>query len=75
MEFVSLEQDQDGVTARVLHHHDGTATNLDIRASYIIGTDGAKGEYYTLFTFRLMFLIFYRCYEEAFEPYFRWRDS
>ena len=75
MEFVSFEQDQDGVTARVLHHHDGAATNLDIRASYIIGTDGAKGDYYTPFTPCVRFLTFYRCDEETFEPYFRWTDS
>ena len=44
MELASFDQDEDGVTAHVYHHQDGGVADLDIRASYIIGTDGAKGE-------------------------------
>ena len=44
MELTSFNQDQDGVTAHVRHHQDDTVSEMDIRASYLIGTDGAKGE-------------------------------
>ena len=44
MELVSFKQDQDGVTVCVRYHQDGDVADQDIRASYVIGTDGAKGE-------------------------------
>ena len=47
MELVNSEQDQDGVTCHIRHYQNDAVENLDIRASYVVGTDGAKGEYYT----------------------------
>ena len=44
MELIGFDQDQDGVTAHVHHHRDGGVVDMGIRASYLIGTDGAKGE-------------------------------
>src|SRR6202041_3475375 len=39
-EFISLAQDQDGVTS-VIHERDGAAT-LTVRSHYVIGADGAR---------------------------------
>jgi len=39
-EFISLAQDQDGVTS-VIHERDGAAT-LTVRSQYVIGADGAR---------------------------------
>ena len=44
MELTGFDQDEQGVTAHVRHHKDGSATDIDIRVSYLLGTDGAKGE-------------------------------
>ncbi len=41
-ELVSFSQDDEGVTAEVVHHSDNTQERKRIRAQYLVGADGAK---------------------------------
>ncbi|KDQ10915.1 hypothetical protein BOTBODRAFT_35858 [Botryobasidium botryosum FD-172 SS1] len=42
-ELVSLEQDDEGVTAQIVSHSDTSSTPETVRVSWMIGADGAKG--------------------------------
>ena len=50
VELISFEQDDDGVTAKLLKHAvlENAPTNEDVRFDYLIGTDGARGEAYSI---------------------------
>ncbi|KAI0777976.1 FAD binding domain-containing protein [Irpex lacteus] len=41
-ELVSFSQDDEGITAEVVHHSDNTQERKIIRAQYLVGADGAK---------------------------------
>ena len=43
-ELVGFEQDEDGVTAELLDTRDGKNIKETVRATYLVGADGAKGE-------------------------------
>ena len=54
-ELIGFDQDQYGVTAHVRHHQDDIVSDVIIRASYLIGTDGAKGEHKNPFMYQFKF--------------------
>ena len=75
MELTGFDQDQDGVTAHVRHHQGDIVSDVDIRASYLIGTDGAKGKNTTFLSITQKSQFLSRCDSETFEAYLPGRNS
>ena len=44
-ELLSLIQDDDGVTAELIHHKDGQETKETVRAKYLVSAEGARSEF------------------------------
>lgn len=56
-ELVDFNQEDDGITAKVVVHQDDQEGTEDIQASFIVGTDGAKGKLVNLSNILLLVLI------------------